>query len=163
MAGACAINGVRVEWGTSSDIGSGVASYSIYKNGGFLGSYSSSGSLTDYEVYGGEGYTYSAAAVDNAGHEGDASSSYVYVELCFSRFLDRTFRRDFGIWALNRPLVIPFTQSVAEDQDYWRRLRFHLVPVNSYKFRTPTITPRRGLTPIRTPVSTGTQVAGGGL
>jgi hypothetical protein len=129
MAGECAESGIDVWWGTSSDIGSGLAHYVLYKNGSPLGNFTG----TDYhdsDVYGGETYTYYATAVDNAGHEGDASSSaQVQVPVCWAsvfapRYFAQRAQRSFfaHVRLLNQPREPP-----DPIERYWRNIRLHLI------------------------------------
>jgi hypothetical protein len=80
--GSCASDGVDVEWDTSStDIGSGVAGFMLYKNGSYKGTYTG-GEYWDYSVSGGSSYTYAVAAVDHAGNQSDQVSAEADVPLC---------------------------------------------------------------------------------
>jgi hypothetical protein len=80
--GACAIDGVDVDWEGNGDIGSGVASFNIYRNGGFKANVS--GPIWhDSSITGGSTYTYSVKVVDHAGNVGSSTSaSAVHIPIC---------------------------------------------------------------------------------
>jgi len=87
IANGYAEDGVTVSWDNgSTDIGSGVGSYYLYKNGGFLSAFDPSvSSYTDYDIYGGDHITYSVAAVDNAGNVSGKVSASVTVPIYIYR------------------------------------------------------------------------------
>jgi hypothetical protein len=83
--GSCAIDGVDVQWDNSStDIGSGVAGFQLYKNGSYMGTYTGD-EYWDYSVSGGSSYTYAVNAVDHAGNQSDQISTEADVPLCTVR------------------------------------------------------------------------------
>lgn len=64
--------GVRVSWTASTDSGSGIAAYYVYRDGVKLGA-TTSPSYTDTTVASGATYTYTVTAVDQVGHESGPS------------------------------------------------------------------------------------------
>jgi hypothetical protein len=88
FANGCAGDGVSISWDTSStDIGSGIGSYYVYKNGGLLYAFNPSVSdYTDYDISGGEHITYAVEAVDNAGNTSDQIHTSVTVPMCWVRW-----------------------------------------------------------------------------
>ncbi len=73
-------NSVYLKWTPVGDAGSGVASYNVYRSNRVLGvmdkiGNTASSSYTDYQVVGGNTYTYIVRAVDFAGREGDSSNA----------------------------------------------------------------------------------------
>ncbi len=121
--GQCAIDGVSVSWGAATDIGSGVALYRVYRDGGYGGDFAGF-SFQDYDVMGGMGYSYWVSAIDNAGHEGEmVGPASVYIPLCFTQLFQRWLHQSgsrfahvhlidlpsrepsFVAWAVRRPRV----------------------------------------------------------
>jgi hypothetical protein len=97
--GSCASDGVDVEWDTSStDIGSGVAGFMLYRNGSYKGTYTG-GEYWDYSVSGGNSYTYAVNAVDHAGNQSDQVSAEADIPLCTVR------RFPFGLQSDGKRLV----------------------------------------------------------
>jgi hypothetical protein len=83
--GECAIDGIALNWGTATDVGPGIGSYNLYQNGSWEGSFGvSTTSYTDYNVTGGQNYTYSVTAVDRAGNASDAAYASASVPLCMN-------------------------------------------------------------------------------
>jgi len=82
-AGECASDGVSMDWSAPTDVGPGLASYTVYQNGSSIGTFNVSVTwATDYNVTGGTQYTYSVVATDRAGVSSDPSYASVYVPLC---------------------------------------------------------------------------------
>jgi hypothetical protein len=80
--GLCAIDGITVSWGFSTDIGSGLAHYNLYRDDvGLIGTFTGH-SYTDYSISGGNSYNYEVTAVDNAGNESDSNSAGASMPLC---------------------------------------------------------------------------------
>jgi len=73
LAASQATTGVNVSWTASTDSGSGIAAYLVYRNGTQLAA-TSNLSYTDTSVTSGVTYTYTATAVDQVGYESGTSS-----------------------------------------------------------------------------------------
>lgn len=85
-AGPCPAHGIDVDWGVATDIGSGTAYYKLYRNGLWLGDFTT-GPYRDFDIQDSQTYTYSVRAVDNVGHIGEpTSSNSVYFDPCIARF-----------------------------------------------------------------------------
>ncbi|MGA7784662.1 MAG: hypothetical protein WB997_08460 [Candidatus Acidiferrales bacterium] len=95
FANGCAVDGVSLSWDASStDIGSGVASYYVYRNGGFVGAFSPSvSSYTDYDVFSNEHITYKVDAVDNAGNASGQIGTTVHIPICEDEMVLAGLRR----------------------------------------------------------------------
>jgi hypothetical protein len=74
VTGSCPSFQVVVSWGSSTDIGTGVASYNVYRDGNNKGT-STTLSYTDSTVRQGGAYLYTVSAVDRVGNEGNQTSS----------------------------------------------------------------------------------------
>ena len=68
LSASLARKGVNVSWTASTDSGSGIAAYYVYRDGVKLGA-TTSLSYTDTNVASGETYTYTATAIDRVGYE----------------------------------------------------------------------------------------------
>jgi fibronectin type 3 domain-containing protein len=73
---AVAVNRINLTWSASTDAGSGVAGYRIYRGGSSIGT-SPTTSYSDLTVVGSTSYTYTVAAYDYAGNPSGASSAVV--------------------------------------------------------------------------------------
>lgn len=72
-AAAQVTKGVKISWTASTDSGSGIAAYYVYRNGVKLGA-ATTLSYTDNTVSGGITYTYTVTAVDQVGYESGNSA-----------------------------------------------------------------------------------------
>jgi hypothetical protein len=83
--GECAIDGIYVSWGYSTDIGSGFSHFNLYRDDvGLIGTFTGY-SYTDYSISGGNSYTYEITGVDNAGNESDANTASASMPLCICK------------------------------------------------------------------------------
>ena len=73
VSASLARKGVNISWTASTDSGSGIAAYYVYRDGVKLGA-ASSLSYTDTNVVSGEAYVYTVTAVDRVGYESGNSS-----------------------------------------------------------------------------------------
>jgi hypothetical protein len=74
LSASLAKTGVKLTWTASTDGGSGVATYYVYRNGVQIGS-TSNRSYTDTSGVGGTSYTYTVTALDVVGNESGNSNS----------------------------------------------------------------------------------------
>lgn len=91
LSGSCASDGVDVDWASTTDIGSGVSFYRVYRNGGWIADVSGT-FYHDSNITALESYSYHTTAIDRAGNEGAASpeSDSVSYDLCISGSLKLT-------------------------------------------------------------------------
>lgn len=84
LSGTCATDGIDVSWTSATDIGSGVASYNVYRNGAFLTNVLADTFYHDGNVSALTKYHYHTTAVDVAGNQSSASpeSTSVSYPLC---------------------------------------------------------------------------------
>lgn len=84
LSGTCATDGIDVSWTSATDIGSGVASYNVYRNGGFLTNVLADTFYHDGSVSALTKYHYHTTAIDVAGNQSPASpeSNSVSYPLC---------------------------------------------------------------------------------
>jgi hypothetical protein len=88
--GQCASDGVALQCGAPTDVGPGLASYTVSRVGTFDVSVNWA---TDYNVEGGHHYTYSVVATDRAGVSSDPSYADVDVPLCINEVYAPGFSR----------------------------------------------------------------------
>lgn len=86
LSGSCASDGIDIVWATTTDIGSGVSYYRIYRNGGWIANVTGATSYHDGNISAKQTYHYHTAAVDVAGNQGASSpeSNSVSYGLCIS-------------------------------------------------------------------------------
>lgn len=83
--GQCASDGISLNWGTATDVGPGIGSYNLYRDGSSIGSFSvTTHGYVDYDITGGSSYTYSVSAVDRAGVESDQTYASADMPLCIN-------------------------------------------------------------------------------
>jgi hypothetical protein len=83
--GQCASDGISLDWGTATDVGPGIGSYNLYRDGSSIGGFSvTTHEYVDYDITGGSSYTYSVSAVDRAGVESDQTYAGADMPLCIN-------------------------------------------------------------------------------
>ncbi len=98
---------VNLSWNASTDIGSGVSGYTVYRNGTFRGT-STTTSFTDSVTFAGGTYTYTVKASDTAGNISPASSGFtITTSRCSAAPVGRTITPDVNrgvdLFALSSP------------------------------------------------------------